>query len=120
MTARERPPERLESPVSADRPPTRTKRRLRNAKAKGNRREAQSRQLLEQAGYNVTRAAGSLGAWDLVAIGSADVLLVQVKSNRPPRPAERAELRAFRCPRNCRRVIHVWRDRSPFPVISEL
>lgn len=91
-----------------------------NAKAKGNRREAQSRRLLEADGYRVTRAAGSLGAWDLIGIGPADVQLVQVKSNRPPRPAERAELATFPCPTGCRRMIHVWRDRQTIPIITEL
>jgi Holliday junction resolvase len=69
-----------------------------NAKRKGTRNEHKSRRLLETAGYCVTRAAGSLGAWDLVGIGPTDVVLLQVKSNRPPAPAEREALKLFPCP----------------------
>jgi Holliday junction resolvase len=43
-----------------------------NAKGKGTRNEHRSMRLLEAAGYSVTRAAASLGAWDLVAISSKD------------------------------------------------
>lgn len=91
-----------------------------NAAAKGRRNEHRSRRLLEASGYVVTRAAGSLGAWDLVGIGATEFCLVQVKSNRPPSPAEREELAAFECPPNCRRLIHVWRDRQRSPDVREL
>src|SRR5262245_29150288 len=37
-----------------------------NTAAKGRTREHRSRQILEAAGYQVTRAAGSLGDWDLI------------------------------------------------------
>ncbi|HEV8713304.1 MAG TPA: hypothetical protein VGX03_10800, partial [Candidatus Binatia bacterium] len=40
-----------------------------NAKAKGSRRERQARTILETAGYFVVKAGGSLGCWDLVALG---------------------------------------------------
>jgi Holliday junction resolvase len=63
-----------------------------NAKRKGTRNEHKSRRLLKTAGYAVTRAAGSLGAWDLVGIGPTEVVLLQVKSNRSPTPAEREAL----------------------------
>jgi len=52
-----------------------------NAKRKGTRNEHRSMRLLEAAGYSVTRAAASLGDWDIIAIGPVDVILVQVKSN---------------------------------------
>jgi Holliday junction resolvase len=55
-----------------------------NAKAKGTRNEHRSMRLLEAAGYSVTRAAASLGAWDLVAISAKDVALVQVKTRDWP------------------------------------
>ncbi|MBZ5574868.1 MAG: hypothetical protein LAO09_23690 [Acidobacteriia bacterium] len=62
---------------------------MRNAKAKGTRNEHRSKALLEASGYAVCRAAASLGVWDLVAVGSTDFIVVQVKSNRPPSRAER-------------------------------
>jgi Holliday junction resolvase len=91
-----------------------------NCGAKGRRNEWRSRRLLEAAGYQVTRAAGSLGSWDLVAISTTDVVLVQVKSNRPPSPAEREALAGFAGPPNCKRLIHVWRDRERLPRVTEL
>ena len=48
-----------------------------NAKAKGTRNEHRSIRLLEAAGYRCCRSAASLGAWDIVGIGSCDVVLVQ-------------------------------------------
>jgi hypothetical protein len=82
--------------------------------------EYKSRQLLETAGYAVTRAAGSLGAWDLVGIGPTDMVLLQVKSNRQPAPAERKALKLFPCPVNCKRLVHVWHDRQRWPEVREL
>ena len=76
--------------------------------------------MLESDGYAVTRAAGSLGLWDLVGIGPAGTVVVQVKTNRPPSPAERSALAAFECPSNCRRLVHVWKDRARAPVVTEV
>lgn len=89
-----------------------------NASRKGRRSEWKSRDLFEAAGYYVCRAGGSLGMWDLIAIGPDKVVVCQVKSNRPPRPAERALLAAFPCPPNCERVVHVWHDRERAPRIT--
>lgn len=52
-----------------------------NSKAKGNRAEHRSKRLLEATGDSVTRAAASLGTWDLVGVSATDFVLVQVKSN---------------------------------------
>jgi Holliday junction resolvase len=51
-----------------------------NAKAKGTRAEHRSIRLLEAAGYACTRAAASLGVWDIIGVGSTDVVPVQVKT----------------------------------------
>jgi Holliday junction resolvase len=91
-----------------------------NCGAKGRRNEWRSRKLLEAAGYSVTRAAGSLGSWDLIGVSASDFILVQVKSNRSPSPAEREALRDFTAPTNCKRLIHVWRDRERLPRVTEL
>lgn len=76
--------------------------------------------LLEAAGYYVTRAAASLGAWDIVGIGSTDVVLVQVKTRDWPGEVEIETLRDFRVPPNCRRLVHRWRDRQRVPDVREL
>lgn len=91
-----------------------------NAKRKGSRNEHRSKRLLEAAGYCVTKSAASLGLWDLVAVGPTDFALVQVKSNRPPSPAEREALALFPCPSNCKKLLHVWRDRRRWPIVTEL
>ena len=91
-----------------------------NAKRKGARNERRSRELLEAAGYRVTRAAGSLGEWDLIGLGLEDLVLVQVKSNRGPGHLERLVLTEFPCPPRTRKLIHVWRDRRRLPVVEEI
>jgi Holliday junction resolvase len=91
-----------------------------NAKAKGTRTEHRSMRLLEAAGYSVTRAAASLGAWDLVGIGSTDVVLVQVKTRDYPGAVEMETLRDFIAPPFCRKLIHRWRDRQRVPDVREV
>lgn len=66
-----------------------------NAKRKGTAREHRSMALLEAAGYQCTRAAASLGAWDIIGIGSTAVVLVQEKSRDWPGSAEMEVLRDF-------------------------
>jgi hypothetical protein len=91
-----------------------------NAKRKGSRAEHRSIRLLESLGYSCTRAAGSLGAWDVIGVGSTDFVLVQVKSNDPPGPAERESLRNFVAPPNAKKLIHIWKDRQRTPDVREL
>ena len=91
-----------------------------NAKRKGSKQERKSMKLLESAGYSVTKSGASLGLWDLVAVSATDFILVQVKSNHPPRPAEREQLQEFRCPPNCRKLLHIWKDYAREPLVKEL
>lgn len=91
-----------------------------NTSAKGRRLEHKSRDLLELDGYAVMRSAGSHGAFDLAGFSTAGTVLVQVKANRLPSPAEVAELSAFPVPANCLKQIHRWRDRVAVPDIFEL
>jgi Holliday junction resolvase len=91
-----------------------------NAKRKGTRNEHRSMALLEAAGYRCTRAAASLGAWDLIGIGSRDMVLVQVKTRDFPGAVETEALRLFAAPPNCRKLIHRWRDRQRLPDLREL
>ena len=51
--------------------------------------------ILEAAGYSVTRAAASVGAWDLVGVGRTDIVLVQVMVWDRPCAAKQETLRAF-------------------------
>ena len=89
-------------------------------KRKGNRNEHRTMALLEAAGYVCTRAAASLGLFDVVGIGSTDIVLVQVKTRDWPGSVEMEQLKAFACPPNCRRLVHRWRDRVRMPDVREL
>lgn len=91
-----------------------------SAKAKGTRNEHRTMRLLEAAGYACTRAAASLGAWDVIGIGATDVVLVQVKTRDWPGSVEMETLRGFSCPPNCQRIVHRWRDRQRVPDVREL
>jgi hypothetical protein len=86
-----------------------------NAKRKGTRNEHRSICLLEKAGYQCTRAAASLGVWDVIGIGSEDVVLLQVKTRDWPSRAEMETLRLFPAPPFSRKLVHRWRDRERMP-----
>lgn len=90
------------------------------SKRKGTRNEHRSIALLEASGYRCTRSAGSLGEWDIVAIGSTDTVLVQCKTNRWPSPLEMETMRLFPVPVNCRKLVHRWDDRKRMPLVKEL
>lgn len=49
------------------------------SKRKGKYYEKRAQAILEQAGYLVTCAGGSLGVFDLIALGPSDVRCIQVK-----------------------------------------
>jgi len=86
-------------------------------KDKGNRRERQAKAVLEADGWLVVKAGGSLGLFDLVALHvDYGVLLVQVKSNRPPARAEMDALHAFQCHSSWRKELWVYVDREGWKV----
>jgi Holliday junction resolvase len=89
-------------------------------KRKGSRNEHRTMALLEAAGYSCTRSGGSLGVFDVVGIGSTDVVLAQVKTRDWPGAVEMERLQSFPCPLNCRRLIYRWRDRVRMPDVKEL
>ena len=91
-----------------------------NGKRKGTRNEHRSMAVLEAAGYRCTRAAASLGAWDIIGVGSTDVVLCQVKTRDWPGTVETETLRDFPAPANCRKILHRWRDRQRLPDAREL
>lgn len=91
-----------------------------NTKGKGTRNEHRSMLLLEATGYRCTRAAASLGAWDIIGIGSTDVVLVQVKTRDWPGTVEMETLTLFPTPAHCRKLVHRWRDRHRVPDVKSL
>lgn len=89
-----------------------------NRKAKGSRNERRAKALLEDQGYRCTKAGGSLGVWDLIAISEGRVLLVQVKSNRKPPAAEMETMRAFPCPKDSvTKELWIFHDYQKLPQI---
>jgi hypothetical protein len=88
--------------------------------SKGRVAEWRSRDLLRAGGFTVVRAAGSKGAFDLVAWNANGGFLVQVKWNAWPSPEERAALEKIPVPPGFRKVVHRWNDRTSLPLVREL
>src|SRR5262245_42815115 len=97
-----------------------TWRMLLNNTRKGARQEHKSKAILEAAGYEVIRASGSHGLFDLIAVSAHEIVLVQVKSRDWPYALEREQLEAFVVPSNCRKLVHRWRDGCRIPDVLEL
>lgn len=91
-----------------------------NWKRKGTRNEHKTIRLLEAAGYLCTRAAASLGVWDVIGISATDIVLVQVKTNGWPGAIEWEQMRRFPAPPNARKLVHCWRDRARQPEVKEV
>jgi hypothetical protein len=86
--------------------------------AAGRRLEYIARDELRRRGYVVIRAAGSKGVIDLVGIGPADVLAVQVKADGQSIGAAVRELAALPCPACVRREVWTWRGRAGWKVTA--
>ena len=84
-----------------------------NCKAKGSRAERRCICILEAAGYVCTKAGGSLGMFDVIAIGPADVRCVQVKANEYLSATEREQLKALPVPVNVTREYWRFVDGEP-------
>lgn len=93
---------------------------VKNTKAKGNRNEHRSIAILEAAGYACCRSAASLGVWDVIGVGSQDIVLCQVKTRDWPGSVEMETLTMFRAPSNARKIVHRWRDRQRLPDVKEI
>ena len=83
-------------------------------------RGRQARTILETAGYYVVKAGGSLGLFDLVALGPQGARLVQVTSNEKPQPAERERLELFPRYPYTSKELWVFYDRRKEPTIEVL
>ena len=90
------------------------------SKAKGSRAEHKTIKRLETVGYTCTRAAGSMGAWDIIAISPSDVRLIQVKCNRNPGSVEMETLELFQCPQYVSKEVWVWKDFAREPIITHV
>lgn len=90
------------------------------SKAKGSRNERKAVRVLEAAGYSCTKAGGSLGLFDVIAIRSDSIRLLQVKSNRNAPPHEREQIELFKVPEHCSKEIWIWYDYKRKPAITEI
>lgn len=92
-----------------------------NAKRKGGTAELKAIRLLEAAGYTCIKAGGSLGIFDVVAIGPVDIRCLQVKagSARLSR-VERKAIAAVPVPPNCTREYWRFVDRAKAPILERL
>jgi Holliday junction resolvase len=92
-----------------------------NTAAKGRRAEHRCRDILEAAGYSVLRAAGSFGAFDLIALNSSEIRLINVKSGSGYASGiEREVMKEFRAPPYAVREIWRFPDRCKHPLIEVL
>ncbi len=91
-----------------------------NCKGKGSRNEHRSMTILEAAGYRCTRSGASLGVFDIIGVGAADILLIQVKTRDWPGTVEMEAIRLFPVPQNARKLIHRWRERQRTPDVREV
>ena len=91
-----------------------------NTKRKGSKNERKSIALLEAAGYSCMKAGASLGVFDIIAIGSQDIVLCQVKSGRWPGSVEMEAIQLFKAPTNARKLVHRWDDYARVPLVKEL
>ena len=92
--------------------------RRKHAKKKGSRKEIETIDILKTLGFTCTKAGGSFGSWDIVAIDDERVLLIQVKSNRWPAQVELQKLSAGAVPEFCARLIFRFDDRKPLRVAT--
>lgn len=89
-----------------------------NTKAKGSRNEHKAMRILEASGYACTRAAASLGVFDIVAVGPQGTRLVQVKSNRWPNSLEMETIELFPVHKQCTKEIWRFMDYARAPEIK--
>ncbi len=92
-----------------------------NTSAKGRKAEWKARALLEAAGFEVCRAAGSKGPADLVAWDSTSIRLISVKSGTKYASAiEREALAMLLRPANA--SVEIWRfpNRCHEPIVERL
>ena len=75
---------------------------------------------MEAADYACMRAAASLGTWDIIGIGSIDIVLCHVKTRDWPGALEMETSRRSPAPANCRKLLHRWRDRQRIPDVREV
>ena len=83
----------------------------------GRSREYRTMKLLEAAGYECIRAAGSHGTWDVVGVNNSSIVLVQVKFNHMPTLAEIEKMEEALAPDNAVKLIHLYKKGQHAPEV---
>jgi Holliday junction resolvase len=92
-----------------------------NTKRKGARCEHRCMRLLEEAGYRCTRAAASLGVFDVIAVGPVNFRLIQVKGGSARcSSVEREQIALFPVPANASKEVWRFPDHCRKPLIEYL
>ena len=73
---------------------------------KGAKAEREAKKLLEMLGYHAVRSAGSKGTWDIVAIYTTHIRLIQVKVEGAMTPVEYEAIKEFEVSDFCSK--EVW------------
>lgn len=87
---------------------------------RGRQYEYKSMRVLAAAGHEVSRTAGSHGPFDVLGISANGLILVQVKFNCRPTPAELEQFKLLPVPPNCQKLIHIWKYRARDPQVIAL
>lgn len=85
---------------------------------RGRRYEYKSMEILRDAGYAVSRAAGSHGPWDVMGSSTVDLLFVQVKYNCTVSKAEFEQFALYPVPTCARKLIHTYYKGTRKPVVT--
>ena len=93
---------------------------VKNHKRKGARAERKTMAYLESMAFRCVRSAASLGPFDVVAIGTLGVLLVQVKANGYASAIELEAMREFPRPPGVVCQVHRWVDYSRLPIVTDV
>ena len=93
---------------------------MNNNYKKGRHNEYRTMRLLEASGFVCRRAAGSHSPFDVVAINSVGILLVQGKTNEWPSPAALETISLVPVPQNASKLVHRWNNRVTMPLVKEV
>lgn len=87
---------------------------------RGRANEYKTMGILEAVGYNCFRSAGSHGPFDVIGISKRGIILVQVKTNGQPSPADMETMRDFPAPSNATKLVYCFNTGTRLPVVREI
>lgn len=81
----------------------------------GTRKERELKDYYEKIGHLVTRAGGSLGMFDLIAISDSTVRLIQVKATHGKYLSYKKDLediKKLKVPFSCIKIVAEWKNKQ--------